>query len=191
MTWMLVLCVFTQMGGLPAKHPYRIDYQYRQMDEEGETSFTGTLWVMGNLWKVVQKYPNGRTQVDLYDGQQWWLYVSDAPEPTPLKQSPPTSVLEFFTGRPVQWMSETQTELSLPHPRGTIVVKGIRAVPGLGPVPRTVSLVDSKGKILWTITLQAVREAPEIEMSFFQKSTLSQTKSPQLKAQGKKTVWDY
>ncbi len=196
MHWVLLGCLFLQIGGAthPAsKYPYRIDYRFQEIKENKAQAFQGTLWVMGNLWKDVQTYPDGVTQVSLYDGQRWWFFLSTAPEPTPADQPVPTSVLEFFLGKNVPLSSANQEELVIPKGQGRLVVRGIQTIPGLGPVPKSITFIDASGKTRWNLTVLSVREAPEIDASFFQKNTLSPTETGKFKARDKsKTpVWDY
>ncbi len=195
MQWALFVYLLSQAGGLasPAKHPYRIDYRFQQMEENGAQTSQGTLWVMGNLWKDVQTYPDGVVQVSLYDGHQWWLFVSTAPEPTPTDQPAPTSVLEFFLGREVSLSSPDQNEIVVPRAHGKLIVRGIQNIAGLGPVPQSITFTDAAGKPRWILTIQSIREAPEIDATFFQKSTLTPSRTMELKARdkSKSPVWDY
>ncbi len=195
MQWMLFVYLFSQVGGLasPAKHPYRIDYRFQKIEEDGSQAFQGTLWIMGNFWKDVQTYPDGITQVSLYDGHQWWLFLSTAPEPTPADLPTPSSVLEFFLGRDVPLTSQNQTELVLPQDHGRLIAREIQNIAGLGPVPKSISFVDASGKTRWSLTVLSIREAPEIDASFFQKNTLTPSRTMELKARdkSKSPVWDY
>ncbi len=192
--WVMVVLLL-QIGDLSTlgKHPYRIDYQVQDLKDDTPGSIRGTLWVLGSLCKSLKVYPDGVTQVDLYDGSQWWLYLSDAPEITPLDRPPLRSVLEFFTGGEVPILAESSTSLEIPQKNGKLVVKGIRRIAGLGPVPETVIFVDTQGNPVWKLKVTSIKEAPEITESFFQKSTLPAPKTSELKARDKEKnpVWDY
>ncbi len=192
--WVVVALLF-QIGDLSTlgKYPFRIDYQILEFQGETPERIRGTLWVLGNLYKSVLTYPDGVTQVDLYDGSQWWLYASNAPGITPMDRPPVRSVLAFFAGGEVPLSSEKVTELTLPRGQGKILIKGIRSLPGLGPVPETVVFTNEQGKPVWKITITSVKQAPEISDAFFQKSTLPTPETSALQARDKEKnpVWDY
>ena len=189
--WFMMVFLLQVVGTTTlGKYPYQIHYQLQDFQGDTPVQIRGTLWVLGSLCKSVRVYPDGITQIELYDGSQWWLYLSNAPYVTPSDHPPLRSVLEFFVGKEIPLTSETG---EIPCKNGKILLKGVRQIPGLGPVPEQVIQVNAQGKPVWKIIVTSIKEAPEITEDFFQKSNLPSPGNVELKARDKdkNPVWDY
>ncbi len=163
-----------------SKIPYQITYQIVQRTPSGDQTFSGTLYKLGNNWKMV---------TDLGEGLQEILLVKDGKvilvspgEDSPVEQigHSPRSILDFLGIRATSPRdSVIWNTMGLPveifRSNGEhVVIREYRRVEGLGWIPMQIEtyLEDQPVSVL---KITGVSQA-EFSSSVFEPSTL---KSPQ------------